>query len=269
VRAVLLAEDLLLLLTDDTKGRLSAPRREVDIVLAGANLAELARMGRVDISRDRERFIVRDRSPTGDAVLDATLQTVTRWQGRPIHVIQAVIGQSGKKVRKTLYERLVSLGMVRHERRILGDRWPAQDSRHKVEVRGRVIQALEKQMTPDTRSAALIALLHTIGHEPAIVDTRLREGLRSLLVFDLYSARDDLLERGAEIANSNWAPEAIRNSIDAIIAATRKRVLAARQGGGGGGFHGGGFYGGDGGGGNGGGNGGGGGGGDGGGGGGG
>jgi Golgi phosphoprotein 3 (GPP34) len=105
VRAVLLAEDLLLLLTDDTKGRLSAPGKEVEVLLAGANLAELALMGRVDISPEPVRLIVRDRSPTGDAVLDETLETVIGWQGPPIHVIQAVIGQSGKNMRKTLYER--------------------------------------------------------------------------------------------------------------------------------------------------------------------
>jgi Golgi phosphoprotein 3 (GPP34) len=214
VRAVLLAEDLLLLLTDDTKGRLSARAVEVDILLAGANLAELALMGRVDISPEPVRLIVRDRSPTGDAVLDETLETVTRWQGPPIHVIQAVIGRSDKTGRTTLYERLVSMGTVRYERRrILRDRWPAQDSRHKVEMRGRVIQALVEQTTPDPRSAALIALLHTIQHEPELVDTR------------NYGISEQLIARGAQIANSNWAPEAIRHSIDAIIAATRQRVL--------------------------------------------
>jgi uncharacterized membrane protein YgcG len=243
VRAVLIAEDLLLLLTDDTKGRLSTRGDLAGILLAGATLVELALMGRVDISPEPVRLIVRDRSPTGDAVLDATLETVIRWQGPPIHVIQAVIGQSGQNMRKTLYERLVGTGTVRYERRrILRDRWPAQDSRHKVEMRGRVIQALVEQTTPDTRSAALIALLHTIRHEPELVDTR------------NYGMSEQLIARGEQIANSNWAPEAVHDSIDAIIAATRQRVLATRQSGSGrgGGYFGdgGGFFGGDGGGGN-------------------
>ncbi len=48
-------------------------------MLAGANLVGLAPMGRVDISRVVEpwRLRARDRSPIGDAVLDATLETVT------------------------------------------------------------------------------------------------------------------------------------------------------------------------------------------------
>ena len=47
---MLLAEDLLLLVTDDTSGRLSAPGEQVDAGLGGANLIELTLMGRVDFS---------------------------------------------------------------------------------------------------------------------------------------------------------------------------------------------------------------------------
>ena len=194
---MLIAEDLLLLLTDDTSGRLSALAAKVDILLAGANLVELALMGRVDISRevkpirflgiDRtvDRLVVRDPSPTGDAVLDAAVQIAIRARpggraarGAPSgEHLSWVIRQSGKNLPLTLYKRFVSSGMVRHERRkilavVKVDRWPVQDSRHKVEVRQRVIQALVEQTTPDTRSAAMIAILHTIEHEPKIVDPR-------------------------------------------------------------------------------------------------
>jgi len=82
-----------------------------------------------------------------------------------------------------------------------------------------VIQALVEQTTPDTRSAALIALLHTIEHEPAIVDSRYaRFRSRNAVDIELFSIRSQVLGRGEEIAKSTWAPEAIRNSIDAIIA---------------------------------------------------
>ena len=223
VGPVLIAEDLLLMLTDDTSGKLSAHPAKVDIVLAGANLVELALMGRVDMDISRKELIVGDRSPIGDAVLNATLETVTRETVTKGHgpAIQAVIGQSGKKVRKTLYERLVSMGMVRHERRrILRDRWPAQDSRHKAEVRGPVIQALMAQTRPDTRNAALIALLHTIRHEPKIVDPR-----------NYGMSKSQLIERGAVIVYSSWAPEAVRIAIDAIIAETRRLARRAGDGG--------------------------------------
>jgi Golgi phosphoprotein 3 (GPP34) len=239
VGSVLIAEDLLLLLTDDTSGRLSTPAAKAEILLAGANLVDLALMGRVDISRavkpipflginrTVDRLIVRDRSPTGDAVLDAALQIASRGQGR----LSWVLRQRGKNLQMTLYKRLVSSGMIRHEQRTIlavamVDRWPAQDSRHKVEVRRRVIQALVEQTTPDTRSAALIALLHTIEHEPAIVDSRYaRFRSRNAVDIELFSIRSQVLGRGEEIAKSTWAPEAIRNSIDAIIATTRDQAL--------------------------------------------
>jgi hypothetical protein len=149
-------------------------------------------------------------------------------------------GGGSQPLQLTLYKRLGSGGVVRYERRrilaVIGvDRWPAQDSRHKVQVRGRVIQALVEQTTPDPRSAALIALLHTIEHEIEIVDPGHLAEFRSRFAvdFEFFDVRKHLLERGEEIANSNWAPEVIRSSIDAIIAATRKAALSTRRSGGG------------------------------------
>ena len=79
VGSVLLAEDLLLLVTDDVSGRLLAPAAQVDAGLGGANLAELALLNKVDLSGEGEagkagRLVVRDRSPAGDEVLDAALE---------------------------------------------------------------------------------------------------------------------------------------------------------------------------------------------------
>lgn len=52
VGIMVLAEDLLLLVTDDASGRLSAPAAQVDAGLGGANLVELSLMNRVDLSGD-------------------------------------------------------------------------------------------------------------------------------------------------------------------------------------------------------------------------
>jgi Golgi phosphoprotein 3 (GPP34) len=85
VGIVLIAEDLLLLVTDDASGRLSAPVAQVDAGLGGANLVELTLMGKVDLSGAGDagkpgRIIVRDPSPTGDAVLDAALGILVAHQ---------------------------------------------------------------------------------------------------------------------------------------------------------------------------------------------
>ncbi|MGH3203836.1 MAG: GPP34 family phosphoprotein [Streptosporangiaceae bacterium] len=52
---MLLAEDLLLLVTDDASGRLSVPAAQVDAGLGGANLVELTLLNKVDLSGEGAR----------------------------------------------------------------------------------------------------------------------------------------------------------------------------------------------------------------------
>ena len=99
---MLLAEDLLLLVTDDTSGRLSAPAAQVDAGLGGANLVELTLMNKVDLSGEGEegkpgRITVRDPSPAGDEVLDAALEIVLAHQGKKP---SAVIRPLSKNLRR-------------------------------------------------------------------------------------------------------------------------------------------------------------------------
>ena len=230
--SMLLAEDLLLLVTDDASGRLSAPAAPVDAGLGGANLIELTLLNKVDLSGEQDqgkpgRIIVRDPSPAGDAVLDAALETVIAHQGqKPSTVIKPL----SRNLRQTLYQRLADRGVVRAERgKIFGvyafHRRPTQDASHEAEVRRLVTQALVQQAVPDTRTAALIALVHAVGCEDKIVDPR-QYGL----------SRRELRARAEEIAKGNWASEAVRKAIEqmmaAVTAATTAAATAAAGGGG-------------------------------------
>ena len=201
---MLLAEDLLLLATDDASGRLSVPRDQLDPGLGGANLFELTLMGKAGLSGEASagkpgRLIVCDSSPAGDEVLDAALRIVLARAGqKPSTVIRPL----GKNLRRTLYERLAASGAIRAERgRVLGvfpvRRWPAEDAGHEAQVRLLVTQALVQQAAPDAGSAALIALVHALRCEHKIVDPRL-SGL----------SRRQLRARAEEITQGNWAPEA-------------------------------------------------------------
>jgi hypothetical protein len=212
---VLLAEDLLLLVTDDASGRLSAPADRVAAGLGGANLVELTLRNKVDLTGEQDpgrpgRIIVRDPSPPGDAILDTALETVTAYQGKkPSTVIRPL----SKNLRRTLYERLVGNGVVRAEKsRILGvfpsHRWPAQDASHEAEVRRLMTQALVQQVAPDTRTAALIALVHAVGCVDKIVDPR-QDGL----------SKRELRARAKKIAEGNWASAAVRKAIEERMAA--------------------------------------------------
>ena len=83
---MLLAEDLLLLVTGNASGRLCVPSAQVDAGLGGANLIELTMMSKVDLSGHGDqakpgRIIVRDPSPAGDEVLDAALGILIKRHG--------------------------------------------------------------------------------------------------------------------------------------------------------------------------------------------
>jgi hypothetical protein len=114
---MLLAEDLLLLLTDDDTGMLAASSTEVDVARDGAFLAELTLMQRVDVAGSDEgarkgRLVVRDPEPTGDTMLDEALTIVRQNEGKKP---QSVVARLGKQTRTRLHERLVAGGLLRAE----------------------------------------------------------------------------------------------------------------------------------------------------------
>jgi Golgi phosphoprotein 3 (GPP34) len=209
---------------------LSASPAQADAGLGGANLVELTMKNKVDLSGEEEqgkpgRIIVRDPSPAGDAVLDAALEIVMAHQGKkPSTVIRPL----SKNLRQTLYRRLADSGLVRAEQgRILGvfptHRWPTQDASHEAEMRRLVTQALVQRTVPDTRTAALIALLHALRCEHKIVDPR---------QYDL--SKRELTVRAGEIAKGIWASEAVRKAIEemtaAVVAATAGTTAAGSAG---------------------------------------
>jgi Golgi phosphoprotein 3 (GPP34) len=229
VESVLLAEDLLLLVTDDASGRLLAPAAQVDAGLGGAELAELTLLNKVELSGEGEagkagRIVVRDPSPAGDEVLDAALELLVAHQGsKP----SAVIRPLSKNLRYRLYERLAASGVVRAgQGRSFGifptHTWPAEDAHHEAQVRQLLTQVLVQQQAPDARSAALIALVHALRCEHQIVDPR-PYGL----------SKRQLGARAEEIAKGNWASEAVRNAITEIIAAVAATTAAVTAAGGG------------------------------------
>jgi hypothetical protein len=221
-----IAEDLLLLLTDDESGRLAAPADHVDLALAGANLVELTLAGRVDLTAEGDvdkpgRIVVRDPSLTGDEVLDAALEILVDHQGeKPGRALKPL----SKNLRRTLYERMTRAGVVRAEEgKILGifptHRWPAQDSGHEAEVRQGITQALVQQTTPEARTAALISLLHALRCEGKVADAG-----------DHGLSKRELRKRAGEIAKGSWASEAVRKAIDDTTAALAAIVVASSSG---------------------------------------
>ncbi len=213
---MLIAEDLLLLLTNDATGKLAASASKVDVALGGALLVELALMQRVDVAGPSEdvragRLVLRDASATSDPLLDEALATVREKQGkRPQNVVTAL----GKHVRIRLYDRLVDRGLLRRESgRIFGiffprHNWPTLDAAHEDAVRADLLTAMQNGTTADPRVGALIALLHALKAVHKAVDPA-AVGL----------SKREMTAKAKRIADGDWVSDAVRHAIDSMTAA--------------------------------------------------
>lgn len=220
---MLIAEDLLLLVTDDETGKVTVGSGQVDVALGGANLVELAAMDKVDLTREGDdgkagRIVVRDPAPVGDPVLDAALEILTQHQGKKP---SAVISPLSKKLRDALYASLVEKGILRADQgKILGifptRRWPAEDAHHEAEVRRLITQTLVQGTTPDVRTAALVSLLHALRSEHMIADPK-QNGI----------AKKELQARAKKIAEGSWGSEAVRKAVDEMMAAVTVATMVA------------------------------------------
>jgi hypothetical protein len=219
---MLLAEDLLLLLTDDDSGKLLVSGTEVDVALGGAQLIELTLAGRVDLTGDDEgrkgRLVVRDATRTTDPLLDEALDVVASKAGKKP---DAVVGPLGKKLRDRLYTRLAEQGVLRSEHgKVLGvfptTKWPAADAAHERQLRAGLEQALLTGLQPPERIAALVSLLHALRSVHKVVRPK-----------DHGLAKRDLDRRAKEIAEGDWGSAAVRKAVQAMTAATLAAVTAA------------------------------------------
>lgn len=221
-RAMLIAEDLVLLLTDDASGHRSTDSTTFSYVLAGAVLLELAMIGRVDVAGrgetvKRDRLVLRDDSPTDDAILDAGLSRLARLEGRKP---RDVIGKLSKGLSDDLYARLVERGILRpEESKVLGlvprRRWPAVDIAHEAAIRTQIRQSIDLREPLEPRIAALVSLLSAVDQVPAVVGSG--EGL----------SKREIRKRGKQVAAQAWAPQAVREAVEAVNAAVIAGVVAA------------------------------------------
>ncbi|MEO9322880.1 GPP34 family phosphoprotein [Nocardioides sp. C4-1] len=214
----LLAEDLLLLLLDDESGK---PTGWVDLqtVLGGAVLADLALAGLVEVEekasvwRSAKVHAVGDRVPD-DAVLAGALQTVAAKE----RSAQDLVGRLGKDLDDTLARRLADRGILeREDSRVLGifsrTRWPAADTTREAVVRRALTAALAHGEEPDPHTRGLVALLHAVDQAHKVVDV------------DGVSKRD-VKRRAKELAEGDWASKAVRDAIQASVAATTAAIAA-------------------------------------------
>lgn len=212
---MLIAEDLLLIATDDATGKITVSSMQLDPALAGAVLMELVIMGRVGLDGDdRPKVVVLDPEPMADPVLDVAVRSLL--DKGPVRPAPA-IGVLTKGLRGRLNESLAERGILRREAgRVLGvfptTRWPTQDSGPEANVRGALVAALVTGVEPDGRTAAVISVLTAAGMLGAVVDKP-----------DLKLAK----ARGREISAGNWATDTVRKVIQEAQAAIATAVMVS------------------------------------------
>jgi hypothetical protein len=218
---MLLAEDLLLLVTDDRTGKLAVPSNQVDLALGGAMLVDLTLVHRVAVAATG-RLLVLDRASTSDSLLDEALAEVDRKQCRKP---KDVLAPLDKGLRPRLYDRLSGRGLVREEDgRILGilprHTWPAVDAAHEDALRVQLVEALRTGAADDVRVGALIALLHALGAVAKVVEPTA-----------VGISTHDLEANAEQIAEGDWASDAVRTAIRellaTVVAATTSTAIAA------------------------------------------
>jgi Golgi phosphoprotein 3 (GPP34) len=213
---MLIVEDILLLATDDTTGKVSQWAMNIDAALAGAVLIDLAMAGRVRLDGQEKTatVVVTDGSPIGDPVLDPALEQL--GEKDPMRPASA-LGRIGKNLRDRVHTSLEDKGVLRRESgKVLGifptTRWPAQDSAHEAGIRHQVSNALLLGQEPDARVAAIISVLVAADMLRTVVDKAEAKAAK---------------ERGKVISDGNWAADGVRTSIQEMQAAISAAVMVS------------------------------------------
>ena len=214
----LIAEDLLLLLLDEDSGKVGATDN-AEVALGGAVLAELAILGAVTVEERTSRWRAPKVKATGWVPEDRVLVDALDVVGEKERAAQDLVGRLGKGLVTTLADRMAERGLLeRHETRLLGmlprTRWPAADSTHEAEVRRSLAAVLVQGATPDDRTGALVAVLAAIDRAHKVVD---HDGM----------SRRDVKKRAKEVAEGEWAANAIRDAIQATNTAVAAVVAGA------------------------------------------
>ncbi len=209
-----LADDLLLTLVDPATGKFRTADPKLGYGLAGALLVELVLAERIDLrgpTPRKARVVVVDPAPPEDELLANALART----GEKERSAQALVPLLAKGLRERLLERAERRGDLRRERLTLRpDRWPAADGRRQEALGRRLRDVLVTGVTPDPRTAALVAVLAAVDAAAAVVEAPDR------------TARKAVARRAAEIGEGAWAAQSVRAAVAAAAAAVTATTAA-------------------------------------------
>jgi Golgi phosphoprotein 3 len=159
------AEELLLLAHDEKSGHFANLQDLLmNTALAGAVLMDLALINRVDT--DLTSFVVLDRKPTGEKLLDHALAALPD-KSTTIDALD-VLRKQGASLMDMAIARLIERGILRQqEDRILwvfeSRRYPLIEGKELQEVKRRIADLLLSDEIPDPRDVVIICLAQACG----------------------------------------------------------------------------------------------------------
>lgn len=215
---MLIVEDLLLLMFDDTSGTI-AGEGTLYYTLGGAVLVELGvgKYVRVD-ENDGGLNGLKVHAVAGDPPADPLLRGAYQKVADRKRGVQTLLIEIGTELRETVLERLVERGMLRQEtKKTLGlfrtTTTKAADTGHKDALVETVRAVLLDGAEPDARTTALIGLLSASGTLPNLH--------RSIPWSGKVSKRAKELEKGS------WGAEAVNTAVMRTVAATSVGTVIA------------------------------------------
>jgi hypothetical protein len=201
-----LLDDLLLLAFDDA-GRDTFGMLQLDYVLAGAVLTELAIAGRAQVSGSK--LVLADVSKTGEPVLDKAIELIAA--ARKPRRVESWIPTLSSGLRRTSVQWLLDQHVLHavHDRVL----WIFPRTRYvptgggidaEFRLRRTLESALDSNGPVDARAASLLSLLRAIDVLPKV-----------------FPARDakKVNRRVEEIASGEWASAAVKKAVESMQAA--------------------------------------------------
>ena len=170
------AEEVILLLLDDGDGRFArVPKWSLDYALAGGVLMDLALENRIDT--DLEKLVLIDSTPTGDSLLDPTLEEIAADTNRSTSYWLEHTGDKADAIRDLVLSRLIEQGILEVEDdRFLwvfrSRRYPSIDGTAEREVKLRIMGVLFSDEIPTPRDVVIICLADACGIFKSLLSSR-------------------------------------------------------------------------------------------------
>ena len=218
-----LTEELILLILDEKTGYLGmVPDWDFSCVMAGAVIADLSLQNRVDV--DLESLNLLDATPTGDPLLDPTLEEISQSEETRSmqYWIEKNTPRSDDIVEITL-ERLAEKGILETD---VGGFWtmtklvsrekayPVSDEGSGQEAKSRIMDIVLHDTIPDPRDIILICLMHICN------------GFKILLSEDDYLEK---LERVKALSRMDLVGIAIAQAVEqSMIEPKSKRIIKTK-----------------------------------------